>query len=187
MTTPAEAVAAIKALTGVTDDDRERQRRVKIRNAAENGRHCAECGVEFAPDDPVWRFRKIVGRFFGLCYSFAPHCEQCASGDWHYFEKPRPCVGCGRPVYSTTPSWRRVFCCEDCGHKARAAKDRGARAEARGTRDCRSCGETFTPTRTNSEFCCAACKQKAYRQRVTDNERLARAPFKSRNGGKGQP
>jgi hypothetical protein len=166
MTTLEEATAAIKALTGVTDDDRDTQRRVNTRNAARRGRHCAECGVEFAPDEPVWRFRKIVGRFFGYCYSFAPHCASCASNDWHHFHRPRPCAGCGRPVHSTTPSWQlsRILCCEECGHKARAARDRGARAEARGTRDCESCSKTFTPTRTDSKFCCVACKQKAYRR-----------------------
>jgi hypothetical protein len=179
-----EAAARIQELLGVTDDDPATRRCVNIRNAAENGRHCAECSHEFVPGEPVWRFRKIVGRFFGLCYSFAPHCEQCASGDWHCFEKPRPCAGCDRPVHSTTPPWQAasVICCENCGHKARAIRNRAARAERRGTRDCESCRKTFTPSRTDSRFCSVACKQRAYRQRVTDVKPRARRLHKTRNG-----
>jgi hypothetical protein len=182
-----EAAARIKELLGVTDDDPATQRRVVIRNAAQSGRHCAECSREFAPGEPVWRFRKITGRFMGWCYSLAPHCEQCASGDWHYryhyFEKPRPCVGCGRLVHSTTPSWQSAsLCSEDCGHKARAVRDKAARAKRRGTRDCQSCRKTFTPTRTDSRFCSVACKQRAYRQRVTDIKQASRRRHKNRNG-----
>ena len=184
-----DIAADIRALTGVTDDDRDHRRCMNIRNAATDGRHCAECGHEFAPGEPVWRFRKIVGRFFGWCYSFAPHCEQCACDDWHHFYSPRPCDGCGRPVHSTTPPWQfsRVLCCENCGHKARAAKERAARAEHRGTRVCKFCRQKFTPTRIDSKFCSAGCKQKAYRRRVTDNKRVARRPVKSRNASGASP
>ena len=182
-----DALAAdIRALTGVTDDERDTRRCVSIRNAAENGRHCAECGHAFAPDEPVWRFRKIVGRFFGWCYSFAPHCEQCAADDWHHFQSPHPCAGCGRPVHLPTPTtftWQssRVLCCECCGHKARAATERADRAKKRGTRDCGCCRKTFTPARADAKFCSAACKQKAHRRRVTDNEGAARQRRNSRN------
>jgi hypothetical protein len=179
-----EAAARIQELLGVTDDDPDTWRRVNIRNAAENGRHCAECNNEFAPGEPVWRFRKMVGRFFGFCYSFAPHCERCASGDYHHFEKPRPCAGCNRPVHSTTPRWQSasVICCEDCGHKARAIRNRAARAERRGTRDCECCRKMFTPSRSDSRFCSVACKQRAYRQRVTDSKPRSRRLHKTRNG-----
>ena len=33
------------------------------------------------------------------------------------------------------------------------------------TRDCDTCGDTFTPKRTDSKYCSSKCRQKAYRQR----------------------
>ena len=34
---------------------------------------------------------------------------------------------------------------------------------------CKSCGTTFTPKRSGAVYCSNACRQKAYRERVTDS------------------
>jgi hypothetical protein len=36
-------------------------------------------------------------------------------------------------------------------------------------RDCAVCGKTFAPTRADALYCSGACRQTAYRKRVTDN------------------
>ena len=33
---------------------------------------------------------------------------------------------------------------------------------------CKGCGKTFTPKRSDAVYCCNACRQRAYRQSVTD-------------------
>jgi len=37
-------------------------------------------------------------------------------------------------------------------------------------RDCAVCGKTFAPTRADAQYCSGACRQTAYRKRVTDNQ-----------------
>jgi hypothetical protein len=68
-----------------------------------------------------------------------------------------------------------------CEKIARVKAARDARREARGTRYCESCEKEFTPTRTDAQFCCGACRQKAYRRSVTDNAGPPRRPNKKRN------
>lgn len=91
---------------------------------------------------------------------------------------------------------RHHFCSEACKRKQAsqryAAIARQRRAEARGpSRQCAVCGEPFEPARADARYCSPACKQKAYRVRVTLNEtsvpdlpfaiRNARVGFASRN------
>nr|WP_300569761.1 DUF4368 domain-containing protein [uncultured Acetatifactor sp.] len=42
------------------------------------------------------------------------------------------------------------------------------RLEKRQNRVCKECGKTFTPKRSDAVYCCNACRQRAYRQSVTD-------------------
>ena len=42
--------------------------------------------------------------------------------------------------------------------------------EARKDRVCKVCGKVFTPTRSDDVYCSNACRQKAYRKSVTDNQ-----------------
>src|SRR5262249_26940300 len=41
---------------------------------------------------------------------------------------------------------------------------------ATSVRDCAVCGKTFAPTRADAQYCSGACRQTAYRKRVTDNQ-----------------
>jgi hypothetical protein len=61
------------------------------------------------------------------------------------------------------------------------------RADRRGMRICQECRESFEPKRADAAFCGPACKQRAYRQRVTDNELSACACADSRNKDQPEP
>ena len=78
------------------------------------------------------------------------------------------CKGCER-VYFT-----QVHCvkfCYECRFDNIGAKHvrRKTRLAKRENTVCKSCGNTFTPKRTGAVYCSNACRQKAYRSRVTDN------------------
>jgi hypothetical protein len=94
---------------------------------------------------------------------------------------PKECEGCGRPVYEHRKQPRRkvrVFCCENCAEKlARESLIQARANRVRSERQCDECGETFTPDRSDAKFCSVACKQKAYRKRVTDTKTVAVRPI----------
>lgn len=205
-----EVAARINALSGITDDEDTRRRRCIIRNAGETGQHCADCERVLTPDEPVWRVWKAIARGWGgigMCGAFAPVCEECFKSvhvfklprddggiyevsvrtyyDFYEDRNPRPCEGCGRPVHQkwTLRSFsKRTVCCSNCARRAQAAAAKSRRAKARGTRQCQDCGKIFKPTRTDARFCSVACKQRAYRKRVTNNRCRPRRGRKSRNG-----
>jgi hypothetical protein len=188
-----DIAAHIRAPTGVTDNDRridaaantsnERPTtaerieaalaagdsawalRILIRDAAEFGKHCAGCGHEFTPGDPVWRFFTLDCCASGR--TFAPHCQQCRNPKWVWSD-PQPCEGCGHPVH--LPEWRRwrkepVFiCCADCGKRTRNKRRRFWRSAERFL-TCASCGEGFEPKRNDARFCSGRCRQWHYRRR----------------------
>jgi hypothetical protein len=160
-------------------------RRSIIRNAAKTCTQCAKSGCTLTAGVPVWRTRLPLGYGpFGRGQTKVAVCAQCVS-KWRKFRPAAPCEGCGRPVHQEASyrSHRRTFCCEACERTARSTAARERRADARGTRQCETCGETFEPTRTNARFCSSPCRQRAYRQRiaVTDDECRASAAIVSRN------
>jgi hypothetical protein len=181
-----EHAAEIRRLLGIEDDDpAERDRRCAIYRAQENAACCAQCQRPIAAGEPIWRNARLLGPGFfgGWSYTVAPVCADCKS-DLTEFRRAAPCEGCGRQVHNehNFRSHSRTFCCKQCEHQAYAAEARRQRAEARGlTRTCVECGETFAPKRSDSRFCSAACKQKAYRRRVTDNASAAGNALESRN------
>jgi len=180
-----KAAASIRAMLGVTDDDREARYRHTIRNAQNDASVCAKCGRQIAASDPVWRQRFDLGYgLFGGGWgtTVAPVCSSCKD-EHELFDDARPCAGCGRPVHNLDNVYYRrfTFCSQVCRAKALAAHGRNRRREARGDRPCEGCGKTFKPTRTDARFCSVACKQRAYRQRVTDDVRSPPDTHKKRN------
>jgi hypothetical protein len=149
---------------------------------------CGGCGHKLRDGEPVWRYQKKTapGMFGGWYSALAPFCAKCRLDHWEVYES-RECATCGRPVHNTDRRGRRwVFCCDQCRaqHQSsrQAAVARERRAEARDvSRPCLECGEHFEPRRADSKYCSPACKQKAYRKRVTDNEYDSRVVFDSRN------
>jgi hypothetical protein len=50
-----EHAQRIRELLGVTGDDPERERRIRIYNAQKDGSHCAQCRQSIGAGDPIWR------------------------------------------------------------------------------------------------------------------------------------
>lgn len=137
---------------------------------------CVKCGRRLKASEPVWRarFRNGLG-LYGQGAELGAHCEKCRPDDREYFLLG-PCDSCGREVNTSEQRCGRhrqwVFCSEACQRRHLsihyAALARQQRAEARGaTRVCADCGEHFEPVRADSLYCSGACRQKAYRKRVT--------------------
>jgi hypothetical protein len=160
----------------------------RLRKAAHYGKICGGCGRKLCAGEPVWRSQTKTGMgMFGGSYStLAPFCAKCRRDYWDVWSVGE-CETCGRPVHNTDRRWRLwSYCCDDCQRRHqspyRAAIARQRRAEARGpSRPCAACGEPFEPRRADAQFCSVACKQKAYRRRVTLSKSIAGSTFDSRN------
>jgi endogenous inhibitor of DNA gyrase (YacG/DUF329 family) len=179
-----ETANNIRRLAGVTDDDSERRRRIAIRNAQGNGSHCAQCERPIDVSEPVWRksLHTGYGFFGGRCSTIAPCCEQCTPPEYqNEYLGPTPCEGCSRPVYAEVDRRRRrrVFCSDKCKGQVQAREAREMRRLD--PIPCETCGEVFEPSRSDARFCSDACRQIAYRPRVTDRKNVSSAGSKSRN------
>ena len=77
------------------------------------------------------------------------------------------CKGCGREFYTQIDT--KKYCLYSlCGNRGYQKELKWRRAFERKDRLCQTCGNTFTPKRSDAKFCCNACRQKAYRGSVTD-------------------
>jgi hypothetical protein len=160
-------------LGGGKADDRERQLFARIREAKKSARCCGNCGEAIGLRKSVW-IGLVAHPAFHLIYthSLVPLCEGCSRRQRRRFHlNPFPCVTCGRNVYLREPPNQyfirhAIACSDDC----RAAYYRAKRLARKGPRErvCATCGETFTPPRRDAKTCSPACRQKAYRQRVTE-------------------
>ena len=79
----------------------------------------------------------------------------------------RTCPVCGTVFYTGNPykKYDDYYTCSRYIHRDNAKK---ARERARATK-CTICGKSFIPQRAGALYCSAACKQMAYRKRVTNN------------------
>lgn len=73
------------------------------------------------------------------------------------------CVVCGRLV-----TGRKKYCSQRCVNDAYMERRRQRHAASL-RKTCAVCGKPFTAKRTDAMYCSPACKQAAYRGRVTDN------------------
>lgn len=97
-----------------------------------------------------------------------------AEGRQSYILK-RVCPYCGEVFY--TWNQRQIYCPDmgygtSCVLKANIARQKELRAVKRKSilqKTCVVCGGTFTAKKVDALYCSAACKQKAYRRRVTDS------------------
>ncbi len=147
----------------------------KVNHALQTAETCWGCGATL---DAVWRFKRRVDGYHRerRAYFQLPHCEKCFCA---YREKPpkyeeapqrastaQPCDGCGRPLANTANGYwltRKVHACSKrCAARALRALKR------KPERPCDGCGQDFTPARSDSLYCSAGCRQRAYRQRQAE-------------------
>jgi hypothetical protein len=169
--------------------------RMRFWNAKRRGGMCGRCGRTLADGEPVYRKRISMGYCGGGAFQtmIAPLCRDCDGAtdkEWHsslrsFLNGPPgysyywsgPCETCGRTIYEGEFRYHRThhYCCDDCagrGWSSRSAvKAKKQRTEARGpSRPCSVCGEHFETSRADAQYCSPACRQKAYRRRVTNDE-----------------
>lgn len=78
------------------------------------------------------------------------------------------CAQCDKP-FLAHKSHRRY--CDECRVLITAYLQRVRRARQRVSAvSCGQCSKAFTPRRSDAKFCSAACKQAAFRTRVTDTD-----------------
>ncbi len=76
------------------------------------------------------------------------------------------CGGCGKEFYTQVDS--KKYCHFMCARQGNYKHQRERRLENRKDRTCVGCGTLFTPKRSDAKYCSNACRQRAYRQNVTD-------------------
>ncbi len=104
----------------------------------------------------LWRSARLAASEYFARYSLIPP----GFTDQRY-ERWRICEHCGKGFSVRRREQSRRYCGGECVRLARIARA----AEKRGTRTCTTCGEDFTPKRSDSTYCSGKCRQKAYRQR----------------------
>ena len=82
------------------------------------------------------------------------------------------CEGCGNIFYTMVPV--KKYCNERCCYLGFWKHKREKRLAMRKDTVCKTCGNTFTPKRFDAVYCSNACRQKAYRQSVTDNGKCSK-------------
>ena len=135
------------------------------------GEICGHCGEPLAAGQRVTLCgygRRGSGR--------APVCDACVAlpqearlirfwvnGTHGTQAREHACQACGRPVVLRWGSRRLyVYCSERCAQAIHRSRRR--RQGPQETR-CATCAGAFVPARADARYCCAACRQKAYRQR----------------------
>lgn len=137
---------------------------------------CVSCGKPFAPLQPVWITHDLVYR------PTRPTCEVCKdSQSPREFGRGTPCLVCKRLVYRFAtrkiPKWN--FCGVRCSSKGWAAERTQKRLLNSVPIQCEGCGSSFKPSRSDARHCSQACRQLAYRRRVTDVNCLLEKQFKA--------
>jgi len=115
-------------------------------------------------------------------YAVCAECRgKCQMAHEHYHLSWRtrdrvslPCAGCGRAIvlYLTDRPQERFYCSRLCHtavtNRLRRERATAARAEREpDKRPCEACGVVFVPARADARYCSSACRQRAYRARVS--------------------
>jgi hypothetical protein len=153
------------------------ERIMRARRAADV---CAECERQIGEAEPVY-ISKLRLRSHWLR---GPVCMDCAPVYIPVWVERdgfgRPCESCGRrvaldyddlpyddePALSRPTGMRHDFCSEVCAYRYYNRIRNERAAAARAGRECQECGREFDAVRSDQRYCSAACKQRAYRQRL---------------------
>jgi len=127
---------------------------------------CGACGRALTASETVWMSRVTIRFKARLRFWQAPTCGDCRRGrGWLPAE---PCGGCGRPVAYRASLRRRlrIFCSDRCRHRW-YNRHRAAASERARRKCCIVCERGFDATRRDALTCSPACRQRAYRTRMT--------------------
>ena len=78
------------------------------------------------------------------------------------------CKGCERVYFTQVHCVKFCYHCQQGNVGAMYVKRRKSLKKRENT-ECKNCGNTFTPKRLGALYCSNACRQKSYRERVTDS------------------
>ena len=78
------------------------------------------------------------------------------------------CKGCERVYFTQVHCVKFCYYCQQGNVGAMYVKRRKSLKKRENT-VCKNCGNTFTPKRAGAVYCSSACRQKAYRERITDS------------------
>jgi hypothetical protein len=146
---------------------------------------CQKCHRELAAAEPVYRVAVGYGvndrHLFGSAVGSI--CAGCAFATWtstihgreyvhsvygdQQWRAPEPCAHCSRPVVLNGRRRRPLHVV--CGYRCRATVYghlRPSRRKPGLEQNCATCGARFVPARRHGTYCSAACRQKAYRNRM---------------------
>lgn len=89
-------------------------------------------------------------------------------GDEYAAVRRIKCKGCERVYFTQVHCVKFCYHCQQGNVGAMYVKRRKS-LERRENTVCKNCGNTFTPKRLGGLYCSNACRQKSYRERVTDS------------------
>ena len=155
-----------------------------------NGQRCEQCGHLFCETETIYRRRVYIRegetfypewkgweRYITHLHrdSILSVCENCVG---KYFDNDfrlnevRNCEYCSRPV--VRQRYRRykqhAFCCNRCESGYYSRKQSERRAASRTDMACITCGDLFTPKRSDAVTCSNKCRQKMYRAEHKNTE-----------------
>jgi hypothetical protein len=140
--------------------------------------HC-ECGHRFEDTEVMFidlscdRWTRSL-----LCMT----CAARKTGGISRFKDVEPCAYCCRSIARSCEWWGARFCCDLCVSRWRNSLTKAARREAN-QKTCVWCDTPFQATRHDALWCSSACRQAAYRERVTARKKATRCPSEIRNEG----
>jgi hypothetical protein len=131
----------------------------------EHGGHCTRCRGPIGDTAHMVRERvahTIIGDFAVHTDKWTPVCEPCAKPkEMFYATISRICIGCGQKML-VAPSCVTRVCSSRCYQRNLRARHR---AEA--LNSCLTCGSNFAPKWKDALYCSGACKQSAFRRRLS--------------------
>jgi hypothetical protein len=136
--------------------------------------HCEACRNDLEPDAPIYRVSlsyndRVIIRVCAACNArpplFYPNPDY---PDYRKWWPSSPCIHCGRPIIASRKGLPpKLLCCStECGAAALNAAARRKRSLCT-ERSCDGCGKPFGPKRIDATFCSPACRQRAYRLRLS--------------------
>ncbi|MFD7982121.1 hypothetical protein ACFV4M_01910 [Kitasatospora indigofera] len=149
----------------------------------DDGHECPMCNQTF--HEPAYmvdgdrKYRRSWARRTLLicptCYAKPPLERATSKVRWHRLHAelggvlpPAPCLHCGRLVVrGADVRLKRVTCSKACS----TALGRVSSGNVGPGRPCAGCGAAITTGRADSKFCGSACRQRAYRRRLTPDRR----------------